>query len=104
MFYSEKYRMPASKIKNFLLKPNAKHAQEFFDVGYTVDDYEKLNKDIDEQFDISKATEFRYKNDIVDFSIYMFLGINKKKRFRTVWRNDTPGDKPRFITAYRKDE
>ena len=28
--------MPEAKIKEFLLKPGALHAQEFFDVGYTV--------------------------------------------------------------------
>ena len=101
---SDKYYMPVAKIKDFLLKPGAKHSKEFFDVGYTENDVEKLNKDIEAQFDETKAVEFRYSGDFIEFNIYMQLGVNKKKRFRTVWRKDTPDKKPRFITAYRKDE
>ena len=105
MLPSDKYRMPRAKIERFLLKPGAKHAQEFFDVGYTTRDVETLNSDIHALFDESKAVEFRRRDDgALEFNIYMFLGVQKKKRFRTVWRRDEANAAPRFITAYRKDE
>lgn len=50
MLPSEKYYMPVSKIKEYLLKPGAKHSEEFFAVGYTKEDTEKLNADINKLF------------------------------------------------------
>lgn len=105
MLASEKYIMPRAKIQAYLLKPGGKHAQEFFAVGYTPNDVEKLHHDIEAQFDESKAVEFRqYGTGTYDFNIYMQLGIQKPKRFKTVWRKENLKMKPRFITAYRKDE
>lgn len=102
---SEKYIMPESKIKEFLLKPGAKHAKEFFDVGYTPDDAELLNHDIDTQFDENKAYDRRTLNDGAErFSIKMQLGKTIEKPFRTVWQKDTPDGKARFITGHREDE
>lgn len=101
---SEKYIMPEDKISKFLLKPGAKHSNGFFDVGYTEKDAIRLNKDIEDQFDMKKAYDIR---DVGDgsrrFSIDVTLGINKKKNFRTVWQEDEGADKPRFITAHRED-
>ncbi len=98
------YTISDRKISEYLLKAGAKHAQEFFDVGYTVDDAEKLKAEIMEKFDESQATEFKeVAQDIVHFNIYMELGITKKRTFRTVWRKDSPDSAPRFISAYRKD-
>ena len=103
MLPSDKYYMPVAKIKDFLLKSGAKHSQEFFDVGYTENDIERLNSDIEEQFDEAKAVDYRHEGDATTyFSIYMCLGIVKKKKFRTVWRVDKNIDKPRFITAHRE--
>lgn len=100
----QRFEIPPPKIKQFLLKPGAKHAQEFFDVGYAPDDYELLFDDIASCYDESKAVDVRKKeNGVEDFSIFMDLGVQKKKRFRTVWRRDTPGSKPRLITGHRED-
>lgn len=100
----QRFEIPPPKIKQFLLKPGAKHAQEFFDVGYTPDDYELLFDDIASCYDESKAVDVRKKeNGVEDFSIFMDLGVQKKKRFRTVWRRDTPNSKPRLITGHRED-
>ena len=46
MLQTDKYDMPGDKIENYLLRPGAEHAKEFFDVGYTPNDIEKLNDDI----------------------------------------------------------
>ena len=90
-------------IKEFLLKPGAIHANEFFDVGYTVDDVEKLNHDIEVHFDLSFAFDkVSFPDGREKFSIFMSLGVAKKRRFRTVWQKDTPTSKPRFITAHRE--
>ncbi|MDD6396068.1 MAG: phage minor head protein [Firmicutes bacterium] len=101
---SEKFDIPPDKINKFFLKPGAKHAQEFFDVGYSVDDYERLFDDIESEFDESKMVDVNNKpNGVIDFSVFMYLGVENKKRFRTVWRKDTPESKPRIITGHRED-
>lgn len=101
---SEKFEIPPDKINKFFLKPGAKHAQEFFDVGYSVDDYERLFDDIESEFDENKMVDVKNKsNGALDFSIFMYLGVENKKRFRTVWRKDTPESKPRIITGHRED-
>ena len=100
----EKIDIHPDKINKFLLKPGAKHSKEFFDVGYSEDDYEHLFNDILSSYDESKAVDIRKKdNGIEDFSIFMDLGTDVKKRFRTVWRKDTPDSKPRLITSHRED-
>lgn len=100
----EKIDIHPDKINKFLLKPGAKHSKEFFDVGYSEDDYERLFNDILSSYDESKAVDIRKKdNGIEDFSIFMDLGTDVKKRFRTVWRKDTPDSKPRLITSHRED-
>lgn len=101
---SEKLSIPPEKIKEFLLKPGAKHSKEFFDAGYLPNDYEKLFDDIELAFDEAKAVDIRNNADgTTDFSIFMQLGTEEKKTFRTVWRKDTPDSKPRLITGHRED-
>ncbi|MBR1553612.1 MAG: hypothetical protein IJ631_06355 [Schwartzia sp.] len=95
--------VPIAKLENYLLRPGAKHCAEFFAVGYDAASTFQLFRDIEAQFDESKATEHRYLPfGVVDFSIYMALGITDKKTFRTVWRRDSISPFPRLITAYRQ--
>lgn len=102
---NDKYFMPEDKIKKFLLSEGAKHSKEFFDVGYSIDNWQKLNDDIYDNFDMNKATDFKkLQNGGSRFSLFMELGIDKKKSFRTVWQKDDENAKPRFITAHREDE
>lgn len=55
------------------------------------------------QFDLSKAVDIEVLEDgAVKFNIYMELGVTKKHMFRTGWRIDKPGDKPRIITCFRR--
>ncbi|MBQ8699791.1 MAG: hypothetical protein IJ521_12495 [Schwartzia sp.] len=103
MLASEKYIMPRAKIQAYLLKPGGKHAQEFFAVGYTPNDVEKLHHDIEAQFDESKATSFRKLPDGAErFTIFMELGVTKKRPFLTVWQRNAAGEKPKFVTAHRE--
>lgn len=93
------------KISEYFLNPAQKHSQEFFDVGYTKEDSLKLRYDIAKQFDVSKAVNREVMdNGVVRFNIYMNLGTQKKKRFRTCWRMDTESSIPRIITAFRENE
>ena len=91
------------KFTGYFLKPGAKHADEFFDVGYTPDDPVQLRYDMAKQFDVGKAVEFsKNPNGQEKFSIFMDLGVTKSRTFRTVWQKDTPDSAPRIITAHRE--
>jgi len=98
------------KIKSYFLKPGADHYQEFYDAGYRgtegymTFDAKVLALAIESGFDMKKATDSRPQTDGGEkFSIFMNLGYGKGKRFRTVWKIDAPGSKPRLITAHRED-
>lgn len=91
------------KVNKFLLLPGAKHSKDFFDVGYTPDDYDLLVSDITKEYNYGKAVEKRHKGNAEQFSIFMYLGKTVKKRFRVVWQKDTPDSVPRMITAHRED-
>ena len=92
------------KIDRFCLLPGAKHADDFFNAGYKPGDTELLRKNISDSFDNNKAVDRYISSDNVEkFSIFMELGVTKKKRFRTVWQKDTPDSTARFITAHRED-
>ncbi len=99
---SENYIHP-DKIYKFCLNPEGKHSKEFFNVGYTEKDGEKLQNDINSQFDISKAVDIRNGADKTSFSIFMKLGVTKQKRFRTVWEKADEDSPSRLITAHRED-
>ena len=93
-----------NKINKFCLDPNGKHSNEFFDVGYKTGDFDALYQDILKNFDEGQIVDRVLSDDNVEkFSIFMELGVDKKKRFRTVWQKDIPDSKPRFITAHRED-
>lgn len=99
----ERFEIHPDKIKKFLLKPGAKHSKEFFDVGYTPDDYELLFDDIALNFNMDAAFARIEKPDgSTDFCMYMDLGVTKKKNFKVVWKKDNPESKPRLITAHRE--
>lgn len=92
------------KFKGYFLKPGAKHADQFFRVGYTENDVLQLRYDIARQFDMGKAVDVLENNDgSTKFNIYMKLGATKERTFCTGWRIDKPGDTPRIITAFRSE-
>lgn len=90
------------KMSKFCLLPEAKHSDDFFEVGYTVDDCELLKSDIKRQFDYKNAVDFVRLGDKEKFSIFMELGVGKRRRFRTVWEKKGENGIPRFITAHRE--
>lgn len=93
------------KYTGYFLKQGAKHADQFFNVGYTADNPLQLRYDMARQFDISKAIDRKRLNDgAVKFNIYMELGITKKRMFLTGWIQETPESKPRIVTGFRKNK
>lgn len=102
---NDRYTIAEPKISQYMLKPEAKHAAEFFDVGYSETDTERLNRDIYQQFDESLKEDIRILDDGTEaFSIFMELGATDKKTFRTVWQRESGSEKPRFITAHREEK
>lgn len=91
------------KIEYFALKEGAKHARDFFELGYTKESTERLLHDIEAGYDVSKAENETVINGKKRFVIYMNLGVDQKKRFRTVWEDEGKGIVPRLITVFRKD-
>ena len=99
---TEKTIIQKRKLTDFLLKPGAKHAQEFFDVGYTEQDVNQLAADIHSQYAEEKRVDFKSAdNGIEKFSVFMELGKEERKLFQTVWQIDQGSEKPRLITAHR---
>ncbi len=100
----KKIEIPQAKIGSFFLKPGAKHAQEFFDAGYSEKDSKRLRRDILYQYNEEKAVDKKKLPDGAErFSTFMELGIGeKKKTFRIVWQKDSADAKPRLITGHRE--
>lgn len=99
---SAKVIVPVAKIRNYLLKPGSKHYHEFIDVGYTPSKHVRLFKDIETEFDIDKASEYRQlPTGIQGFSVYMMLGVTKQRQFITCWKIVPYDNRPQFVTAYR---
>lgn len=89
----------------YFLKDGAKHADQFFDVGYTADNPLQLRYDMARQFDMSKAVDVQELNGgAIMFNIYMTLGVTKQRTFLTGWIQDTPDSKPRIVTGFRKNK
>lgn len=102
-YYQSKkgFYVPISKIQKYCLNPEKKHSKEFFEDGYTKEDGEKLFRDIESGFDLSKRNGsrpgFQGKET---YSIPMTLGVTNKREYTTAWRDDGPDDSPRLVSAY----
>ena len=93
------------KYTGYFLKSGAKHADQFFDVGYTADNPLQLRYDMVRQFDMNKAVDREELNGgAIKFNIYMELGVTKKRTFLTGWIQDSPESKPRIVTGFRKNK
>lgn len=92
------------KYTGYFLKDGAKHADDFFNVGYTSDNPLQLRYDMARQFDMSKAVDIKeLGGGAKQFNIYMELGVTKKRSFVTGWIQDSPDSKPRIVTSFRKN-
>lgn len=90
------------KLTEYLLKPETRHSQEFFDVGYTEHDFQQLASDIAAQYSEDRRIDFKTEdNGAKRFSVFVELGTKTHKTFQTVWRIDPGSKKPRLITCYR---
>lgn len=89
------------KLAKFCLLPGGKHSEQFFKLGYTADDSERLFRDIEAGYDSSrKFDRIDLADGHVKTSIPMKLGITTQQLFRTVWKDDGPDGEDRFLTAY----
>lgn len=90
-----------NKLRGYCLKPGAKHAEQFFKMGYTENDEKRLFQDLEKGYDPSKKVDCQPTDDGYEKScIPMELGVTSKRLYRTVWRNDGPENSDRFISAY----
>ena len=102
---TDKCIIQRNKIVMYLLKPGAKHYDEFVSVGYSSQNPRKLAEDIIAAFDVDNVEGKRNTQHGTSFNVHMLLGVNVKKRFNTAWQIDNNSDKkiPRLISAYRED-
>lgn len=95
------FECAAAKLTCFLLKEGAKHAQEFFDAGYSPDDPDQLFRHLENGFsETAKVVTETREAGFEKFQIPMKLGTTKPRMFTTAWQIDREGAAPRFITAY----
>lgn len=89
------------KFSSYCLKPGTDHSDEFFGVGYKTTDSDRLFRDIESDFDLSKKRDSTLTDKGKEkYSIPMSLGVTAQRLFRTVWQKDSPDAESRFITAY----
>jgi hypothetical protein len=102
IYHSSKgFTADSRKFTSYCLKPGTEHADEFFGLGYKPTDADRLFRDIEKGFDLSKKRDSMPVGKTKEkFSIPMSLGVTATKLFRTVWQNDGPDKAARFITAY----
>lgn len=92
------------KLTSYCLDPMKKHSKEFFDDGYTQDDAEKLFRDIEKGFDLSKRGPDRVgKSGFVTYAIPMNLGVTRVREYTTAWADTGPVGKPVLVSVYYKN-
>lgn len=94
-----------SKVYDFFLKSGAKHSADFAEVGYSLNNPDRLFYDIFAQFDENKLILDKSGKGFVEGYQIMYLGTNTKKRFKTAWRKDDKfNGLPRITSGYRNDK
>lgn len=94
-----------AKITKYCLDPSKAHYKEFIDVGYSKDNPEQLKNDLLKGLSENEAeSTFPNEHGNRSFTVYMKLGITKKRTFKAVWQIDEGTNYPRFVTAYRNDK
>ena len=98
---SKGFTVKQSKFSEWCLKQGTDHSDEFFGVGYKPTDSDRLFRDMEKCFDLSKKRDVMPVGKTKEkFSIPMSLGVTAKRLFRTVWQKDGPDEAARFVTAY----
>lgn len=100
--HSEKgFVVQADKLTKFCLLRGGKHAEQFFKIGYSADEPERLFRDIEAGYDPSrKIDRIDLEDGHAKTSIPMKLGVTEQQVFRTVWKDDGRDGQDRFLTAY----
>lgn len=102
-FYRSKkgFSIHQDKLAKFCLLPGGKHSEQFFKLGYTANDSERLFRDVEKGYDPSrKFGRIDLEDGHVKTSIPIRLGVTAQQVFRTVWKDDGPDGEDRFLTAY----
>lgn len=90
------------KIYKYYLNEEKEHYQEFVDVGYTKEKGEQLRNDMLSGLKTNPVHEYiREDTGYQKAIVYMELGIDKKRQFRTVWGKSKNEKYYRNISAYR---
>ena len=93
--------IPKDKIGNYLLNPSNKNnqgkAKLFNNIGYNMQNKDRLKEDLLNGIKRNKAKLQRVDNGKKVYEVNMELGINKKICFTTIWQVNNKST--RFITA-----
>lgn len=90
------------KIYKYYLNEEKEHYHEFVEAGYTKENGEQLRRDMLDGLKNNPVHEYiRTDTGYQKAIVYMELGINKKKLFKTVWGKSKDERYYRNVTAYR---
>lgn len=100
--HSSKAIVNDDKIYKYYLQEGREHYKEFYDVGYRKENGEQLRQDLinglmNNPAEMYERDETGYQKAIV----YMELGIDKKRQFKTVWGKKDGEKYFKNVTAYR---
>jgi hypothetical protein len=94
------FSIPEAKLTKFCLAKGAKHADQFFELGYKEGDADLLFQHIQAQYSKKKWSVVSSDQYGERFAIPMELGVTDKRVFNTSWIIDPGADTPRFVSAY----
>ena len=97
--------IPKDKIGNYLLNPSNKNnqgkAKLFNNIGYNMQNKQRLKEDLLNGIKRNKAILQKENKGIKTYKVDIELGLNKKIQFKTVWQVENKETK--FITAMPKE-
>ena len=97
--------IPKDKIGNYLLNPSNKNnqgkAKLFNNIGYNMQNKQRLKEDLLNGIKRNKAKLDKETVYGKTYNVYMQLGINKKIKIKTVWKVNNK--ETRFITAFPEE-
>ncbi|MDR0248507.1 MAG: hypothetical protein LBI44_02430 [Oscillospiraceae bacterium] len=94
--------VPRDKIRQYYLKPGTNHFEDFAEVGYTAKHAKRLEQDLLDGLKENNVVLRIEDERGMLYTVYMELGITKKRTFLTAWIIEKGGP-PRNITAYRRE-
>lgn len=90
------------KIYKYYLNEEKEHFKNFKDVGYTKENGEQLRKDLLNGLKSNPVHEYiREETGYQKAIVYMELGVDKKRQFKTVWGKKKDELYYKNVSAYR---